>query len=126
MYHFEKLDAWRKSFEFADKVYSLTQKFPSEERYGLTSQLRRAVLSIPTNIAEGASRRYKREFVRFLDIALGSFYETTNLLLFAKRRNYVNEEVFTETLKDAEIVGKLIVGLRNSLAKRGVEVTVND
>jgi four helix bundle protein len=84
MLPFQKLDAWRLSHEFALAIREETKSWPREERFGLTEQLRRAALSIPTNIAEGQAKRGSRELRRFLDIGLGSFSEVTYLLLFAR------------------------------------------
>ena len=69
MFNFEKLETWRESIAFADQVYSLTRGFPDEERFGLTNQMRRAAVSISSNIAEGCSRSSKADYVRFLEIA---------------------------------------------------------
>ena len=84
MLPFQKLDAWRLSHEFALAIREETKSWPREERFGLTEQLRRAALSIPTNIAEGQAKRGARELRRFLDIGLGSFSEVSYLLLFAR------------------------------------------
>ena len=75
MFNFEKLDVWQKSIAFADFIYSETRKFPNEERFGLTNQMRRAAVSISSNIAEGSSRSSKSDFARFVEIATGSVFE---------------------------------------------------
>ena len=75
MFNFEKLEVWQKAIDFADLVYSPTQSFPADERFGLTNQMRRAAVSISSNIAEGSSRTSKTDFARFLEIATGSVFE---------------------------------------------------
>ena len=85
------LDVWKLADEFAVRIYQVTKNFPKDELYGITSQLRRAALSIPTNIVEGYSRRGDRELARFLDISLGSLAEVKYLLHFSKRLQYISE-----------------------------------
>ena len=81
---YEKFDAWKIAHQLALEVYRITEKWPAREKYQLTSQTRRAALSVPTNIAEGAAKRVPREFRRYLDISLGSLSELSYLLLFSK------------------------------------------
>jgi four helix bundle protein len=88
MFNFEKLDVWQKAIDFADLVYSETQGFPTEERFGLTNQLRRAAISISSNIAEGSSRSSKNDFARFTEIAAGSVFEAVSQVFIARRRNF--------------------------------------
>ena len=83
-----ELDVWKKSMELVTDVYALTMAFPKEELYGLTSQIRRAAVSIPANISEGAARQTEKEFVQFLFIALGSASEVETELMIAERLNY--------------------------------------
>ena len=90
----EKLDVWRQADEMAYQVYLITRKFPKEEIYGITSQLRRAALSIPTNIVEGYSRKGDRELGRFLNVSLGSLAEVKYLIYFAHRLNYLSKEEY--------------------------------
>ena len=90
----KNLEVWKLSNELALKVYIVTKDFPKEEIYGLTSQLRRAALSVPTNIVEGHSRSGDKELARFLDIALGSLGETKYLLSFFKELGYIPENSF--------------------------------
>jgi len=82
---------WQKSMDLVEDIYKLTSFFPKEEVYGLTSQIKRAVISIPSNIAEGAARNSKKEFKQFLYIALGSLSEVETQILIAERLNYINE-----------------------------------
>ena len=75
MFNFEKLEVWNRSIEFADLIYSLTRSFPDEERFGLTNQMRRAAVSVSSNIAEGSARSSRPDFARFLEMATGSLFE---------------------------------------------------
>ena len=88
---FRNLIVWQKSHKLALEVYKATDSFPKNEQFGITSQLRRAVLSIPTNIAEGSGRKSKKEYAHFLNIAMGSTHETEYLLEFSKDLNHIDE-----------------------------------
>ena len=88
-FRFEKLDVWHRSVQLADSVYLVTRSFPSDERFGLTSQLRRAVVSISSNIAEGSSRRSDTDFARFIEIAYGSLMEVVSKLDIGRRQGFV-------------------------------------
>lgn len=101
----KNLEVWKIADAFARDVYKATKKFPREEIYGLTSQLRRAALSVPTNIVEGYSRRGDRELRRFLDIALGSLAETKYLLYFSHSLNYLDDQKYTALTTAAEELG---------------------
>jgi four helix bundle protein len=94
MFNFEKLDVWQKAVDFADVIYNETQGFPSEERFGLTNQLRRAAVSISSNIAEGSSRSSKNDFARFGEIAAGSVFEAVSQTFIAHRRGFLSEDQF--------------------------------
>ena len=91
MFNFEKLEVWQEAIGFADLVYQLTQKFPDAERYGLTSQMRRAAVSISSNLAEGSSRSSRTDFSRFVEIATGSLFETISQVMIAKRQGFLSE-----------------------------------
>lgn len=93
MRNFKQLKIWQKGFQIAVKSIRLTEEFPKEERYGLTSQISRASISIPSNIAEGSSRSSGKDYKRFLEISLGSSYELETQLLIAKAVNYGKEEL---------------------------------
>ena len=102
----ENLEVWRISDELALRVYTLTKVFPKEEIYGITSQLRRAALSIPTNLVEGYSRKGDKELAHFMNISLSSLAETKYLLYFAQRLNYLQSDEYNN-IKDAyEELGK--------------------
>jgi four helix bundle protein len=93
---YEKFAAWRVAHRLALRVYEVTKSWPSSERYQLTAQTRRAALSAPTNIAEGAAKRGTREFRRYLDISLGSLSELSYLLRFSRDCGVLDEEMYTE------------------------------
>jgi four helix bundle protein len=101
-----KLEVWKLADGFARSVYHATKNFPKDEVYGITSQLRRAALSVPTNIVEGYSRRGDRELARFLDIALGSLAEVKYLLHFANSLGYLSDSNYLTLSEEAENVGK--------------------
>jgi four helix bundle protein len=94
MMPYEKFDAWRISHQLAPEVYKTTSDWPKSERYELTSQARRAALSVPTNIAEGSAKKGTREFRRYLDISLGSLAELSYLLRFAKDLGFLDEPAY--------------------------------
>ena len=101
MHNFRKLDIWIDSVELADIVYTVTANFPRQEIYGLASQMQRAAVSIPSNIAEGSAKSSDKEFSRFLSISLGSLYELETQVVIASRRGYV------ETPQTYELITKI-------------------
>jgi four helix bundle protein len=101
----KRLDVWKLADELAYKTYLITRKFPKEELYGLTSQLRRSALSIPTNIVEGYSRKGDKELAHFVNISLGSMAETKYLLYFALRLGYLSDEEYDKINKGYEELG---------------------
>ena len=113
---FKKLTVWQKAYKLALMVYRHSQKFPSTELYGLTSQLRRATVSIAANIAEGRERQHKKEFLQFLSIARGSLAEVETYLILVKDLNYINENIFLKLEEQRKEVGKLLRGLYKSLS----------
>src|SRR5438477_12846650 len=118
MFNFEKLDVWHKAIDFADFVYSETRKFPAEERFGLTNQLRRAAVSISSNIAEGTSRISQIDFARCIEIATGSVFEVISQAFVGRREGFLNEANFRAIYKAAEEVGRMLSSLRKSLASK--------
>ena len=94
MRDFRKYDIWKDSMELVDSVYTFVEVFPTTEKYGLRSQITRSAVSIPSNIAEGASRNSEKDFARFLEIALGSAFELETQLIIALNENYINNEDF--------------------------------
>ncbi|MGV0922716.1 four helix bundle protein [Empedobacter tilapiae] len=107
------LDVWKKSVDFVTDLYKVTQDFPKEELYGLTSQMRRAAVSISSNIAEGSARQGNKELVQFLYIALGSVVELDTQLIIARNLTYINEEEFIQLILKLEEIGKMLNGLIN-------------
>jgi four helix bundle protein len=110
---FRNLMAWQKAIAFVTEVYRATQTFPSEERFGLTSQLRRAAVSIPSNIAEGQGRSTRGEFRQFLSHAKGSICEVETQLIIAQNLGYLTEP--ESLLEELHEVARLLNGLLNSL-----------
>ncbi len=115
-FNFEKLEVYQDGIEFANKVYNITKPFPRNEIFGITNQIRRASISIPSNIAEGSSRG-KKEFIHFLNIALGSTYECVPLLEISKRQEYITTKMFNELIEDLHKISAKINALKNSLRK---------
>jgi four helix bundle protein len=114
----KNLNAWIKSFEFVKEVYVVTQSFPAEERYGLVSQIKRASVSVPVNIAEGAARKSNKEFIQFLHIALGSVTELDTLLLLSFELSFISQEQLNILIEKLDLIGKLIYGLIKSIEKK--------
>jgi four helix bundle protein len=107
----KKLDVWRLAMDLVTAVYQVTEKFPREERYSLTDQIRRAAVSIPSNIAEGAARQTRKEFVNYLHIARGSLSELDTQLELAKRLGYLGEKTGDSLDGQVERIDKMISGL---------------
>lgn len=115
MFNFEKLDVWHKATAFADSVDASKRHFPSDERFGLTNQLRRPAVSISSNIAEGASRIPKNDFARFMEIASGSLYEVVSQSFIAKSQGSLSEEQFKNLYAAAEEQSRMLSDLRKSI-----------
>ena len=113
---YSDLIVWQRAMDLVEQVYRITRTFPKEELYGLSSQLRRAAVSIPSNIAEGHSRS-SRDFVHFLSIAHGSLSELETQMLIAERLAYVEAGQMSDFAKLSSEVGRLIHGLSNSIGK---------
>jgi len=107
----KKLDLWKLSMDHAVQVYKVTERFPQEERYGITGQIRRAGISIPSNIAEGAARQTRKEFVNYLHMAQGSLSEMDTLLELAKRLEFLPLEDWNTLDNDMERMDKMLSGL---------------
>lgn len=112
---YNDLFAWQKSIELVTETYKLTQLFPKEEIYGLTSQIRRSAVSIPSNIAEGQSRNTTGEFIQFLGIAKGSLAELETQFVIANNLNYISNENLADLKKKTADINRLILGLIKSL-----------
>jgi four helix bundle protein len=117
MFNFEKLDVWQKAIVFADSIYSQTRAFPSEERFGLTNQMRRAGISVSSNIAEGSSLMSQADFARFLEIGTGSLFEVVSQSFVARRQEFLSQQSFRSIYKSAEELSRMLSGLRKSLLK---------
>ena len=116
--HYRQLIIWQRAMELVKSVYELTDKFPREELFGLTSQLRRAVVSVPSNIAEGQGRNSTKEFLTHLSIAYGSLMETETQLLVGEMRSYISADATAQVMDKTAEVGRLINGLSNSLGRK--------
>ncbi|WP_046759023.1 four helix bundle protein [Kordia jejudonensis] len=117
MHRFKELHVWKSSRIFCKSMYELTANFPDHEKFGLTSQLRRASISIASNIAEGASRRSNKDFYRFLEIAIGSAFEIETQLLIASDLNFLKEDESKRILNELEAIMKMLSKLMMSLKK---------
>ena len=115
MFNFEKLDAWQLAIDFADLIYRTTQEFPSDERFGLTSQLRRAAVSISSNLAEGSGRGTSKDFAHFIQIAFGSLMECVSQLTISHKQRFLSDASYRELYEAAERLGKVLSGLRRSI-----------
>ncbi|GAA4271437.1 four helix bundle protein [Aquimarina gracilis] len=115
MHRFRDLEIWKKSREFCSKIYSTTSKFPESEKFGITNQLRRAAVSIPSNIAEGSSRKSNKDFSRFLQITLGSAYEIETQLLISYDLSFINKEELDSLSKELEAIIKMTSKFNSTL-----------
>lgn len=114
---FENIIAWQKAHEFVLNVYKATRDFPKEERFGLTSQFRRAAVSIEANIAEGYKKLGKADKLRFMNIAEGSLEECRDYMVLARDLGYINAAAFEMLCESAEQTGKLLYGYSNGILK---------
>jgi four helix bundle protein len=108
---YENLDAWKEATDLAVRTYEITKTFPKEEIFGITSQLRRASISISSNIAEGAGRKSKKDFKQFVHMASGSLNEVESLLIICFRLNLLTDRTYNELKENVDKVGRLIGGL---------------
>ncbi len=109
--HFKQLTVWRKGIDLADLVYVETDTFPKHEQYGMRSQMRRAAVSVPSNIAEGQAHRSHKDFIRFLRMARGSIAELQTQAVIAGRRNYLSRDQVRRIWRLADEINKMINGL---------------
>jgi len=115
MSHFRKILVWQKSISLVTKIYKTTNTFPKEEMFGLTSQIRRSSISIPSNIAEGSGRESTKDFLRFLYISLGSIFEMQTQLEIAKNIIYIKEEEFNNLYEDSREIERMLASLIRKL-----------
>jgi four helix bundle protein len=116
--HYRDLLVWQKAIAWVERVYAITREWPSEEKYGLTSQVRRSAISVPSNVAEGCARRSSGDFLRFLSIARGSLAEAETQLIIAERLGYVGQAELVALLEDAAEISRMMAGLINKLEMR--------
>ncbi len=114
---YRDLMVWQKSIDLTVRTYELTRRFPAEERYGLTSQMRRAAASVPANIAEGQARRSTGEFLQSLGIARGSLAEVETFLTLSERLGLIRSETRDNVLENCAEINKMLTGLMRSLSK---------
>jgi four helix bundle protein len=114
--HYKELLVWQKGMALAKIVYQLTARFPPEERYGLTSQMRRAAVSVPSNIAEGQARKSTNEFLQFLSLAKGSLAELDTQLILSVELSLLRQTEAEPALKEIDELQKMLVGLKRKLS----------
>ena|SRR5437667_6336301 len=115
---YRDLTVWQRAMDLVDVIYELTKSFPKDERFGLTAQLQRCSVSIPSNIAEGHGREHLGEYVHHLSIANGSLMELETQLLIASRRRYITTGELEPVLELSRVVGRLLAGLVRALKAR--------
>ena len=115
MHRFKDLEIWKLSRIFCKLIYEITEMFPEKEKFGIINQMRRASVSIPSNIAEGASRKSNKDFSRFLEIAIGSAYEVETQLLISNDLGFLNEDKVVELTNELNEIIKMISRFRSTL-----------
>lgn len=115
---YQDLDVWQRAVDWAEAIYRVTREFPREEQFGLSSQLRRAAVSVACNIAEGAERASSKEKYQFVCVALGSLAEVETLLILSARVELVSEATKNELIEESAQLGKMLHGLRRSFGAR--------
>lgn len=115
---YTNLEVWQKAMNLVTSIYTLTNEFPKEEVYSLTNQIRRAAVSIPSNIAEGRSRHSTKEYMRFVMMARGSVAEVETQLLISQNLNYVGDEKIQPLLEDVGEIGRMLSGLFSTLERK--------
>jgi four helix bundle protein len=117
MNNFRELKVWKKAMKLVKEIYLSTNYFPNEEQFGLTNQIRRCAVSIPSNIAEGAGRNSSKDFNRFLSISLGSYFELETQIIISKELKFLDLEKFTSIENELIEIQKMIRGLQKSLSR---------
>lgn len=117
MKNYKRLKVWQKSIELVRDLYKATETFPKEERFGLISQMQRAAISIPSNIAEGCGRNSDKEFSRYLSIAMGSGFELETQIIIANKLNYLEGAAFSNLTQTVGEILKMIYALRLEITK---------
>lgn len=114
-HNFKNLKVWQKSVDLAVKVYEVSKSFPSEERFGITSQMRRSSVSVPSNIAEGTAKNTSKSFANSLDISLGESFELETQAIIANRVGILNDESFKDLDSDIDEIQKMIIGFKSTV-----------
>ena len=125
MQNYRDLKVWQSAMQLAESVYRITAPFPSHETYGLTSQLRRAAVSIPSNLAEGHARSTTRDYLRFVGIAQGSLAEAETQIELARRLGYVPTDDLRTMLEQTNELGRMLHGLRSALIAKLAPTSLN-
>jgi four helix bundle protein len=120
---YDDLIVWQRAMDLVEAVYKCSEQFPRKEMFGLTSQVRRAAVAIPSNIAEGQGRRTTRDFLHFLSIARGSLQDVETQILVGRRLNYINDEQNSTILSLVAEIGRLINALIGSLERRALDTS---
>lgn len=115
---YRELRVWQTAMDLAEQCYLATRSFPREEQFGLTSQIRRAVVSIPANIAEGQGRKHTKEFLYHLSIARGSLMELETHLMLSQRVSFLDQQLMNQLLAAADEIGRMLTGLSRSLEQK--------
>ena len=118
-YSFENLTVWKESVKLSVLIYNTTKLFPKEETYGLTSQIKRAIVSVSSNIAEGSSKSSMKDQTRFSEIAFGSLMEVLNQIILAYNLQYIDYKKYENIRNEIDYVAKLLSGYRKSQIERG-------
>jgi len=115
MHNFKKLDIWVKSMNLVTEIYQITNSFPTHERFGLTSQMQRSAVSIPSNIAEGSAKSSNKDFSRFLEMSIGSSFELETQIILATNLGYLDSENSITIQNKISEIQKMIIGFKNKL-----------
>jgi len=121
MWNFRNILAWKKAIELSKVIYDVTKGFPDDEKYGLVSQIRRAIVSVSSNIAEGCGRRTSRDFVGFMYNAIGSAKEVESELFVAEKLGYVGMGVVENLVDEIEEIGRMLIGMIKKEKERGIK-----
>jgi len=114
-HNFKNLNIWKKSTDLVQNVYLITKSFPSDEKFGLTNQLRRASVSVPSNIAEGCGRKGNKELIQYCHISIGSLCEVETQLILSNKLNYISAQKLDTIINEVEELRKMIYGFVKSL-----------
>lgn len=120
-FSFEKLEVWKNTINFSKLIYEVTLNFPDTEKFGLVSQIRRAVVSVSSNIAEGSAKKSLKEQAKFTEIAFGSLLEVLNQIIIAKELKYINNETYMFIRKNILQISRQLNALKNSQLRRNNE-----